>query len=460
MKKFNILLVAVLLSTLLSFNNSDSAEAATAISIYVNGEKQTYGTKAMIKNGSTLVPLRGIFESLGATVNWDNTAKTVDASKGSTKVWLKIGSKTAKVNNKNVQIAMPAQIVNGNTLVPLRFISESLGAQVEWNNTTKVIKISLASSATPKMKVHFIDVGQGDATFVQLATGEDVLIDAGTDAAGEKVVSYLKSLGIQELDYVIATHPDADHIGGMVDVLNAFKVLNFIDSGKVHTSQTYENMLLAIKKEGSKYMTASLNQVIAQNTKLQSYFKIIQANANATDTNDASIVIRGGYCSQDFLLMGDASSEVEAQLIAQNKINEAEFLKAGHHGSQTSSSLSFLQMVKPQTVILSFGRDNSYGHPHQQVLTNIKAIGAKTLSTAQSGTIVVTADCTGAKITTANGGIATNPIPTPVPKPTPNPKTYANCTELRKDFPNGVKKGHWAYEAKMDRDNDGYACEL
>lgn len=466
MKFLKLFFAALLIISSLSIVSVDQTSAATNISIYLDGTKQSYSNKALIKNGSTLVPLRGIFESLGATVNWNQTTKTIDAKKGNTTVWLKIGSKTTKVNGKNVSIAVPAQVVNGSTLVPLRFISEALGAKVDWNQTTKTIKITSKVVSTKKMKVHFIDVGQGDSTFIQLASGQNVLIDAGTDQAGETVVAYLKSLGVTKLDYVIATHPDADHIGGIVDVLKAFEVVKFIDSGKVHTSKTYENMLVAVQQEGSQYIVPSSGQYLVNDQALQSYLKVISAKPNATETNDASVIVEAGYCSQDVLLMADASTSIEGNLIATNKVGQAEILKAGHHGSKTSSSLDFLKIVKPKTVILSYGIDNSYGHPNQSVLNNIKAIGATMYATAQDGTIVVTADCNGYSI---NGKqfnaqqIITTPTTGDVNSGTyvlPGaPTSFSNCTEMRKVYPNGVKKGHIAYASKHDRDNDGWACE-
>ncbi|MEK4629053.1 MAG: stalk domain-containing protein [Solibacillus sp.] len=147
MKYLKLIVSMMLFVSVMSFAKTNNVDAATNITIYVNGTKQSYSNKAMIKNGATLVPLRGIFEALGANVTWNQSTKTIDATKGSTKIWLKIGSTTTKVNNKNVTISVPAQVVNGSTLVPLRFIGESLGAKVEWIQASKTIKITTNGSS-------------------------------------------------------------------------------------------------------------------------------------------------------------------------------------------------------------------------------------------------------------------------------------------------------------------------
>ncbi|MEY2355903.1 copper amine oxidase N-terminal domain-containing protein [Lysinibacillus capsici] len=140
MKKLRFIIT--LLFCLLLGLGSNNVSASQEVSIYINGEKQSFSNQAVIENGSTLVPLRGIFESLGANVQWDQSTQTIDASKGNTKVWLKIGSKNAKVNNNAINLSIPAQVKNGKTLVPLRFISESLGANVQWNQKTQTVTIT------------------------------------------------------------------------------------------------------------------------------------------------------------------------------------------------------------------------------------------------------------------------------------------------------------------------------
>lgn len=316
----------------------------------------------------------------------------------------------------------------------------------------RAMKFEAGTPLANEMIVHFIDVGQGDATYIELPTGENVLIDAGTDGAGDKVVSYLQKLGVKTLDFVIATHPDADHIGGMVDVLHAFTVKNFVDSGKAHTSQTYMNMLRAIDAENANFIVPQTGDVLTQHEALETSLRVLYANENAADNNDASLVIKGSYCEQDVLLMGDASTAIEQQLVKTANV-EAELLKAGHHGSNTSTSASFVKAVQPEAAILSYGKDNSYGHPHADVLKNLQ--GVDVYSTATSGTIVTTVTCGAIHMAALTFNDATNGdyvVPGAA-------TTFANCTELRKVYANGVKKGHPAYAEKFDADKDGWGCE-
>lgn len=144
MKKIRIVFTLFLASFILGVS-INSVSASTGVSIYINGEKQWFSNQALIQNGTTLVPLRGIFEELGATVYWNPETKTIDAKKGNTNVWLKIGSKNATVNGSTVKLSVPAQTKNGNTLVPLRFISESLGANVQWDQ--KSLKVSITGNS-------------------------------------------------------------------------------------------------------------------------------------------------------------------------------------------------------------------------------------------------------------------------------------------------------------------------
>ena len=328
-----------------------------------------------------------------------------------------------------------------------------------------------------EMKVHFLDVDQGDSIFIQAPNGKTMLIDGGTKAAGEKVVAYLQSLKINKIDYVVATHPDADHIGGLIDIVNTFEVGEFIDSGKVHTTATYEQLLTAVDSKGVKYTEPKPGDLIALDSLLKT--QVLHVDAIASDNNEASIVLKMTYNKIPFLFMGDAGIDLESDIAAKYGV-AATILKAGHHGSSTSSSLEFLQKVKPAATILSYGKDNDYGHPHDEVIANLKTVGSKVYSTAEAGMIVVTTDGNKYSIIAKEFSLERvkpvtpqpNPEQKPAPKPTENtdvnsgtyvipdaPTTFKNCDAMREYYPSGVSSSHPAYAPARDGDKDGWACE-
>lgn len=264
-----------------------------------------------------------------------------------------------------------------------------------------------------EMAVHFIDVGQGDSIFIEAPNGETMLIDGGVKGAGTEVVAYLKAQGVNRLDYVVATHPDADHIGGLISVLNSISIKEFIDSGKVHTSQTYEEMLSLIQAKNIKFTIPEAGDDIQLEDNL--IVEVLAADETASDNNDASIVLRAEYQNISFLLMGDADHGVEQQLLQKGTDVQATILKAGHHGSNTSSSQKFLEAVSPLATILSYGQDNKYGHPHAEVIDILQNVNSEIYSTAEAGTIVITTDGVTYDIDAQQwSGIgATNSIPLP-----------------------------------------------
>ncbi|MGA3602140.1 MBL fold metallo-hydrolase [Lysinibacillus agricola] len=254
--------------------------------------------------------------------------------------------------------------------------------------TEPLKKEKVSVNAGREMRVHFIDVGQGDSIFIESPNGKTMLVDGGVKGAGQQVVSYLKELGVNKLDVVVATHPDADHIGGLIPVLNSIQIGQFFDSGKVHTSQTFEEMLTLIDEKNIPYNVPKTGDNIAFDDDLQ--VKVLNANEDATDNNDASIVLKIAYGNVSFLLTGDAGVALEQEMLQSDV--KATVLKAGHHGSNTSSSAEFIQAVHPEVTILSYGEGNKYGHPHAEVVERLQAIGSKTYATAEAGTVIVSTD--------------------------------------------------------------------
>jgi len=247
------------------------------------------------------------------------------------------------------------------------------------------------SEVEGELKVHFLDVGQGDS--ILITTGNNaMLIDAGDRGYGSSVVSYLKKQGVKKLDYLILTHPHADHIGGAVEVINAFEIEKIIMPKVEHTTRTFENLLETIKNKGMRITTP----VPGDGYELGSArFKILAPNSSGYKSlNDYSVVIRLTFGNTAFLFTGDAESMSESQILSKNFEVKSDVLKVGHHGSATSTSDRFLKSVKPKYAVISVGRGNKYGHPTQEVLERLDSYHVKVYRTDEVGTIVATSDGT------------------------------------------------------------------
>jgi competence protein ComEC len=240
------------------------------------------------------------------------------------------------------------------------------------------------------LKVHFIDVGQGDAILIQTPLGQNMLVDAGDNDYGSLVVNYLISQGIKDLDVVVGTHPHADHIGGLDTVLNRFPVKNIYMPKVTNTTQSFRDVLKAVENRGLKITAAKAGVDIPLDgigchiiAPIQNLYE---------DLNDYSAVIKLEYGSQSFLLTGDAGTESEGQILALKTNLKSTVLKIGHHGSYSSSGSKFLKAVAPQYAVIMVGGDNKYGHPHTQILSRLSGAGIGVYRTDQHGTIVFATD--------------------------------------------------------------------
>lgn len=244
--------------------------------------------------------------------------------------------------------------------------------------------------ATPNgpLKVHFINVGQGDSTLIQTPEGNTMLIDGGPKESASNLVSYLNKLGIDKINVVIATHPHEDHIGGLINVFNNFTVDNVIDSGVSHTTQTYKDYLSTIQAKNINFVNWSLGQVFDIGNGVS--FKIVgPITKSSSDLNNSSIVIYLTYGSTSFLFAGDAESKEEGQIVSSGANIDADILKVGHHGSDSSSTIKFLNAVSPDIAVISCGISNSYGHPNDITLKNLTNIGAAIYRIDLTGNVVI-----------------------------------------------------------------------
>jgi competence protein ComEC len=245
------------------------------------------------------------------------------------------------------------------------------------------------------MKVAFLDVGQGDSIFIQAPNGVQMLVDGGR---GGKVLSELSRLmpfGDKSIDIVIGTHPDADHIGGLVSVLENYEVENFVEPGAISNSKIYNTLENKIEEKKIKHILGRAGQRIILDNEKNIYFEILFPNQNVQnwETNDASIIGKLVYGESSVMLSGDSPISKELYLVNNKRADlDVDILKLGHHGSRTSSSIQFLQATSPEMTIISAGRDNSYGHPHKEVVDKLSVLHIPYLATYKEGTIICTSD--------------------------------------------------------------------
>ncbi|MEW5692897.1 MAG: ComEC/Rec2 family competence protein [Candidatus Hydrogenedentota bacterium] len=250
------------------------------------------------------------------------------------------------------------------------------------------------------MEIIMFDVGQGDAFLIKTPSGKFALIDGGSgkttldnykgsDAGNRVILPYLNNKAVTSLDWVVMTHPDFDHCGGLIDVLNNIKVKEFIDPCIQDPSPFYEELLTIIKEKNISYIKAREGDILAWDPSI--VVQVLSAeHPLEMGNNNSSIVLRIAFGKISCLFPGDAEYEIEKELLTKYGDQlKSQILKVGHHGSKSSSSLSFIRTVRPEIALISVGVNNNYGHPDEQVLYRLKNIKSKIYRTDIDGTVVI-----------------------------------------------------------------------
>ncbi len=261
-----------------------------------------------------------------------------------------------------------------------------------------------SSAFARDLVVSFIDVGQGDSILVEAPDGKNILIDGGGVPAyrklsyriGDRIVNpFLQKKKIKKLDIVILTHGHTDHMDGLIDVLSAYPVGEFVDTlegGGGVTDDEYIKLLQIVKEKNIRYRLASAGDKLDFGPSLQ-VLALNPSPKRFNNPNDNSMVIKITYKKVSFLLAADVGQAAERKILSRHsEMMHSTILKIAHHGSRNSSCASFLNGVKPELAIISYGRNNSFGHPHPEMLKRLKRAGIPYLATARKGTITVSTD--------------------------------------------------------------------
>lgn len=249
-----------------------------------------------------------------------------------------------------------------------------------------------AGSAQKKLKVTFLDVGQGDSIVVSMPGGEHLLIDAGPpEAAGKVILPFLRKEGVNKIDLAVLTHAHDDHVGGFPKVIENIKISEIFDPGVPHTSSSYRRFLSLIAENAVKYSNPRAGQVVSfGDVRLQVLSPSVYMRSS--DLNDSSIVLRLTYGGTSFVFMGDAGTRIEEKIMARGPVIKSDVLKVGHHGSRYSTSERFLRKVSPSIAVIQVGAVNRYGHPSPEIIKTLQEYVNRIYRTDRNGAVTVTSD--------------------------------------------------------------------
>ena len=284
-------------------------------------------------------------------------------------------------------------------VLTVRFGGEALGKGAQWLSDSLTSESSVTTQEAPSgetLTVRFLDVGQGDSILLA-CRDETMLIDGGPVEEGQFLVSRLNRLDVTELTYVVNTHPDEDHCGGLAAVLAKYPAEHVYSSVTEYTTKVFSNVVKYTEEQGKQIEVPQTGTHWSLGSAAVTAIGPVQ---EYSDPNNGSLVLRVDYGGTSFLFTGDMEQKGEADLLEAGTNVKADVLKAGHHGSPTSSSEAFLTAVQPSIAVISVGEDNDYGHPGADVLARLEALGTKIFRTDTQGEIIVISDGAELSVTT------------------------------------------------------------
>lgn len=253
-----------------------------------------------------------------------------------------------------------------------------------------IISLLIGCDKKSLLSIHIIDVGQGDSILVQTPTNKNILIDGGDEDSENIIISYLRQKRIKTIDIIIATHPDSDHIGSLDNVIKKFNVNSIYMPEQSTDSEAYQNLINSCTDKNLSIQHLYKNDVLNIDNNINIY--VWSPSYIQEESNLNSIVFKLTFNDNSFLFMGDAEEENEKEILHSFKLNNINFIKIGHHGSNSSSSLEFIKKISPDIAAISCGYKNQYGHPHREVINNLKQNHVSIYRTDRIGDIVFYSD--------------------------------------------------------------------
>lgn len=330
------------------------------------------------------------------------------------------------------------------------------------------LPVLLCSTAFAQLEIHFLNVGQGDSVFIRAPSGQSVLYDG--DRKADVPLEYLRILGVERVDLVIASHPDADHIAGLIPVVKAYEPRFYMNNGIPHSTQTYARLLEVVENAGSRLLEPTARTVTLGEASVQ---VLPPPGLSRFDNNNNSVGLVITYGDFKAALTGDAEAPQFTWWAENIPGLLTDVYKASHHGSENGDTPLSMSRFKPETVVVSAGLDNSYNHPTARALRLYDAVGAKVYRTDLQGTVIVTANEDGTYQVSA-----ASPIQQVQPSAAPSAASSAPSTSSSSFVydPSGPDKdcGDFStqseaqafYEAagagdphRLDGNDDGVACE-
>lgn len=271
-----------------------------------------------------------------------------------------------------------------------------IAAAISFIQSNKVVE-NLNREPIDSLVVRFMDVGQADCEIIQFPDGRNIIIDGGKNDTEDELVKRIEKYGIEKFDYVIATHPHEDHIGGLDKVIYNFEIGCVYMPDAESNSRTFESMLDSIENKNIQVKRAEAGITVIDEENICVSF-LAPNSGEYEETNDYSAVVKLTYNGCSFVFTGDAEELSEREMLSNGMDLSADILKVGHHGSSTSTSYEFLKKVNPAYAVIEVGEDNSYGHPHDETLEKLE--GIKVYRTDEDGTITMKCDGVNLEVTT------------------------------------------------------------